>query len=395
MDQIDFDSNIYYLKGYFFYRQEILKEIKKHFNPFDLYVFDKDTNHKYVEKVLMEGSCFGNKKFIILNDWPGAKAKTQAQSRTKVLKWFKKILLIVPDDCILVLNNLKTSSKPLLAEIKKVGKIFEREQEVKQYQAKKCISEYFEKREKVIQQDDMDMIIKSLGITSYKVDIDRLLLLLKQIDNYVGKRKNIKTEDIAKVCIQSESFIMWSLYKAFDEKDINMSFYLIKMFLSSAKNVQTQASMIINFMIWRYKLLWFVKECQGEGLKQEEIWNKLSNLDKLSRSGSDFFTIMSDKDKDGISLGSLYSKKMFNTLFNSFQGAKIVLEKYKSDELLLINYALSNAWSKLRSIEYVRDGFDDYESDLILKVLCLVACRSIKKISSIKFLKNKSLLKVG
>ncbi|KKL17361.1 hypothetical protein LCGC14_2486300, partial [marine sediment metagenome] len=220
-----------------------------------------------------------------------------------------------------------------------------------------------------------------------------LLLLLKKIHDYIGNQKNIKTEDIMSICIQSEDFVIWSLYKSFDNKDVCMALYLLRMSLFSAKDQQGQITEMLYSIKWRYTLLWFVKQCQNNKLEKDEVWRKLSALTKLARSGSDYKIIMrskGDKKEDPI-----YSKKMFDTLYSNYRGSKTAVNLYTMDELLFINFVIAQAIMKTRSIDYIKGSFDDDEGLLVMEVLCLVICRAIRRMSSVNFLRNRDSLKMA
>jgi len=387
-----FSQNVYSLRGNYFYRRKILKGIKEHFKSYEISVCDEESSFKYVEHIIFQDSCFSEGRLVILNDWPSTLSKTKKDSRTKVLKQMKELVQNVPEDCILVLNNLETTSKSFFSLIKKNGKIFEESQFISKKGAKDKILKYFMAYKKTIQDEDIEMIVNSMGITSTTVNLDNLLLLVRKIHDYVGDQKNIKTEDVMKICVQSEDFIIWSLYKAFDNKNVCMALYLLKMSLASAKDQQGQISEMLYSMKWRYKLLLFVKECQKNKLEKDDVWKKLSTLTKLKRSGSDYKIIMEEK-KEGNKENIVYSKKMFETLYNNYSNSRTTGDCYTSNELLFINFVISQVIVKTRTTSYARSGFDDNEGLFIMEVLCLVICRAIKRMSSIGFLRNKDLLK--
>jgi len=390
-----FDKNLFYLRGNFFYRRTILKQIKDHFRPFELSMFDERASFKYVEQKIMEHSCFEDRRLIILNNWPSTVAKTKSYARTKTIKSLKKIISNIPEDCILILNNLETTNKSFLDEVKAYGRIYKSPQEIDRNSARKKILGYFNSKQKVIKEEDINSIIKSIGFNIYRIDLDKLFLTLSKIEHYVGNRKNIKTEDIMKVCMYSGDFIIWSLYNALDKGNICQSLYLINMAMSFCKNVQQEVMSIINSMMWRYKLLLFVKECQLQGIKQEGIWRKISNLTKLEREGLGFKIKMKEKiDEKTKKSKIIYSEKIFDNLFKSFFKQKPTIESYTRNKLLFINYTINQSILKIRPTSYVRTGFADAEAVLILQILCMVICGLIKKASTISFLSDKSLLKV-
>jgi len=80
----------------------------------------------------------------------------------------------------------------------------------------------------------------------------------------------------------------------------------------------------------------------------------------------------------------LYSKKSFDSLFNSFYGKKPTIFCYKKKDLLLIDYALRKALVKIR--------FDCSLSEIILTlhIICMVICGILTKKQDLQMFDNKS-----
>ena len=387
-------QNIYWLKGNYVQRNSIINRIKKSFGDFELLVYDNEYNFKYVEQKILESSCFGNNRLIILNDWPVVKKAGKFVRATDALK---KILSKVPEDCILILNNLQTTSKLFTEEVKKVGKIREFEQNAQKYHyrlegdqklATLWVTDSLKTKDKVIDTDSASFLVDAISYNESTVNLDKLFLFLKKLCEYVGNRKKITDEDVFVVCSHLRNFVVWSLYDACDKQDIDRCFDLIENCIASARNVGEEIIGIVYSMLWRYKLLFMCKELSLKGVTDNNIWKKLSNIEKLERNGGSNFQI---KLSVGVDMKTkvrkkMYSKAMVDSLFKKFRDKDSSVSCYNYNELLFINLALNRALPKIRSLDFVRAGFENAEIVIILKILCMVICGKIKNISQLSFL---------
>ena len=73
-------------------------------------------------------------------------------------------------------------------------------------------------------------------------------------------------------------------------------------------------------------------------------------------------------------------------IFKKFRDKEPAVSCYSYNALLLINLAINRALPKVRSLDFVRAGFENAEVVIILKILCMVICGSIKNISQLAFL---------
>ncbi len=367
--------NVFFLIGNFDQRRKIVRSIKKALDKFDFYICDDRTPYQQLEQQVREGSCFGDKKLILVNAIPATK-----KSRNTLLNNLKKLLSDVPENCIVILNNLKISSKVFLSHIEQIGKICNFDQKKTKVTAKHFITGYFVDKKKTISNDDAFFIVDSLGFQSKEIDVDSLNLVLKKIDHYVGNKKKISHQDIVDVCSHSESFIIWDLFNSLDSKDLDKSMVLMERSLSFAQDSRGQAIMIIYSLLRRYKLLLMAFDGLTKKKTKEEIWGGISKLTKMERKGSNVRITMSPKEENP----PLYSKRAFDSLFNSFYGRKPVISCYKKKDLLFIDYALRQSLMNI----YFEHG--EPEVILMLNVLCMVICGALTTKREIQILNNKN-----
>jgi len=364
------EINVCFLSGNFDQRQNIISQIKNKLGKFDTYLCDNKTSYQYIKQQIAEGSCFGDKKLIILNDIPSTE-----KSRTSLLNDLKKTLLAVPDGCVVILNNLKISSKIFISHIEKIGKVFNFDKNKIKQVAKGEVLKYFSDREKEISGDDAYLLVDSLNFNGKEVDIDRLNLLLKKIEQYSGKDKKISNKDVVDICSQSGDFIIWSLFNSLDDKDMVKSLLLMERSFS-VQDVNKQAIVIIYSLLRRYKLLLMAKDNLTRQKTKEETWQEISKLIKLEKKGVGLKSTMNPKEEESL----LYSKRAFDALFNSFYGRKPTISQYKLKELIFIDSVLRKSLTKIR--------FNCSESEiiLILNLVCMAICGFLNKNSNLDIL---------
>jgi hypothetical protein len=215
--------------------------------------------------------------------------------------------------------------------------------------------------------------------------MDDLILSMYKIRDYIGGKKKVSREDIFTVCNQSREFIVWNLLNTFDDKDFCGSMELLNIFLDSAKNVDYDINEIMNTIKWKYSLLLMVKNAAVRGVSKEEIVEKLSKFNKLERSGKGKNMRMSvkiekEQEVPAFSNGAIYS------LFNGINGRRPSLGCYTHDQLILINYAINKAVTKIRA------GCTKHELLIPIEFVFMTICGKINKEESLSILESKNLV---
>jgi len=374
------DINIYSLKGNFPQRKKVLDNIKNFFDGYDISIYDESYSYQYVEQQILEPLCFSQNKLIIMNNWPIEK-KIKSSPANK----FKKLLLKIPKDYVIILNNLSDINKSFFDKIKHNTLTYHFEQKIERKKCGSFISAYFSKREKKINEKEAEMILESFGQVE-KIDLDRLYLLLKKIEEYIGNKTKVNKEDVILICSHSNEFIIWNLFKSFDNRDFNDCIRFINILIHDVKDMEHQIIKVLLTILWRYKLLLLVKDSYDKGEKQEEITKKICKLIKLERTGLRYNIKMNATiNKDGEK--PIYSKGMINSLFSNYYGKSPVFI-YDRDELFNIKTAINDSFIKIRG------GCSDSEKVIILEIICMVICGKLKDISKLKILKNKRIYNI-
>jgi len=378
--------NAFILMGNWLERTAVLDKIKEAMGEYELEVFDESYGWEYVRQSLLEHSCFEENRLIILNGIPTVKGRDASASRTKVLNDLKKILPAIDGNKCVVLNGITITSKVFLkavhgkVQVKSFDKVvFKRNASGS---AVKRLIGYFEQRGKSIDDDDAFTVVDSINYNSKEVNLDKVFLVAKKIENIVGNRKKITHDDVISICSLSPDFLIWNLLKAFDSQDYLEALSLVDKIASSSFSFEHEIVMVISTMIWKFRLLLFVRTCLDAGLKTDDIWPRLEQLVKWDKSGQGVKRhVVPQKTKKEFKNISMYSKPVLQMLFNSNYG-KPTISCYSQEHLMNV---LSTTEMCLRKI---RSGCTAGEIRIVLEILCLMICGQIPYESAREILKN-------
>jgi len=377
-------KKVFLLEGNWFQRQEVLNKIKEHLDVYTLYSFDENNNYEYLKQVISEISCFEEKKLIIVDAIPKIKAPDKAQRRSKVLNNLKKILPKVPSGNIVVLNNLNISGKSFIDFIKKIGKVYIFEKNIKKYKACDWVVNYFKEKNKIITIDDAFLIANSLGAEAKEVNIDKLYLLVKKVEQYTANKKNIVKNDILLVCSQIKEFVVWNLYNCFDDKDFCNSLKMLKELLTFSKNTEHEIVQLMHQLQWKYNLLLLAKNGVNNKKLKKDVCDEILKLNKLERKGVSkniVMNLMIKKDEEV----PVYSIGMINSIFEDRNGRKASLSCYSFNQLLLINCAIT------KTLTRIRGGCTSNEIFILIEFIFMTICGIVNKESTLNLLENQNL----
>jgi len=377
-------KKVFLLEGNWFQRQEVLNKIKEHLDVYTLYSFDENNNYEYLKQVISEISCFEEKKLIIVDAIPKIKAPDKAQRRSKVLNNLKKILPKVPSGNIVVLNNLNISGKSFIDFIKKIGKVYIFEKNIKKYKACDWVVNYFKEKNKIITIDDAFLIANSLGAEAKEVNIDKLYLLVKKVEQYTANKKNIVKNDILLVCSQIKEFVVWNLYNCFDDKDFCNSLKMLKELLTFSKNTEHEIVQLMHQLQWKYNLLLLAKNGVNNKKLKKDVCDEILKLNKLERKGVSKNIIMNLMIKNDEEV-PVYSIGMINSIFEERNGRKASLSCYSFNQLLLINCAIT------KTLTRIRGGCTSNEIFILIEFIFMTICGIVNKESTLNLLENQNL----
>lgn len=372
------------LEGNWFQCRDVLEKIKDHLQEYELFSFDEQYSYDYVQQTIEEFPCFDTRRLIILNEFPHIKNTERSKARTKILNNLKKILPTSPAGTIVVLNNLNISAKSFISEIEKIGSVYIFDKILRSGKATTWVVDYFKQRGKTISFDDASYLVESLNVQGGDINLDKLYLLIKKMENYIGSKSKISEKDVFTIGSQSKDFVVWTLYNRLDEKDLRGSLSLFNDLLSFSKNPQAEIIQLINSFQWRYGLLYLAKDGLSRGLSKEDICSHILKLNKLERKGRGKKVSMSLMLK-GNSPVPIYSEKMVNSIFNDGYKGKSSLSCYSLNELLLINYVIKETLTKIRA------GCLSNEMMIPVEIIFMTICGKITSWDKLEILTSRNL----
>jgi hypothetical protein len=368
--------NAFILMGNWLERTSTLDKIKASMGEYELEVYDESYSWEYVQQALLEHSCFDQNKLIIINGLPSVKDKDPSASRTKVLNGLKKILPMVDGNTCVVLNGITITSKKFLDAVNEKVHIKSFDITVPKRNAQgsavKRLVAYFTSKDKTINDSDAYLAVDSINYNSKDVNLDKVFLMAKKIENLVGGRKKVTHEDIVSICSLSPDFLIWNLFKALDNQDFAEALALIDKIASRSLSFEHEIIMALSVMIWKFRQLLFVRSCLDSGLKIKDIEVSLGRLVKWNKSGQGVrrHVVPQETKKDKTPI-SMYTKPSINMLFNNTYG-KSPISCYSQEHLLRVLPITEMCLRKIRS------GCSEGEIRIVLEILCLVICNEVE-----------------
>ena len=368
-------------------RTAILDKIKEAIGDYELEVYDESYGWEYVQQSILEHSCFGENRLIILTGLPVVKkAKDASASRTKVLNDLKKILPNVDGNTCVVLNGITIASKTFFNAIDGKVDIRSFDNMVTKNNANgsavKRLMDYFGNRDKKISADDAFLVVDSINFNNKEVSLDKVFLMAKKIENIVGSRKNVTHDDVVSICSLSPDFLIWNLFKALDNKNFSETLSLVDKIANRSLSFEHEIVMALSTMIWKYRLMLFVKANLEKGFQVEDVWSRLQRMVKWDKSGQGVRRHSTPKrtKKDDKNI-SMYSRPAMNMLFYDNYGAPPI-SKYTVDHLLNVLPMTQMCLRKIRS------GCTEGEIRIVLEILCLVICYKVPYDTAEEILKS-------
>ena len=367
-------------------RTAILDKIKTAMGDYELLVFDESYGWEYVAQSILENDCFGENSLIILNGLPLVKGKDASASRTKVLNDLKKILPKVDGNKCVVLNGITITSKTFHKAIDGKVQVMSFDNMVAKRNtngsAVARLTGYFREKEKQISDDDAFLIVDSINYNNKDVSLDKVFIMAKKIEALVGSRKKITHDDVISICSLSPDFLIWNLFKALDHQNYKEALILVDKIASRSLSFEHEVVMAISTMIWKYRLLLFVRTSLDAGMKPNDIFTRLQKLVKWENVGQGVKRYstpqQTKKDKRNI---SMYSKPAVDMLFYNNYG-KSVISCYAQEHLMNILPLVQMSLRKIRS------GCTEGEIRTVLEILCLVICCQLSYESAREILKT-------
>lgn len=378
--------NSFILMGNWFERSAIVNKIKSAMGEYDLSIFDETYSWEYVRQELLDNPCFGENQLIIINGLPKVSGKDLSGSRTKVLNDLKSILPKIEGSKCVILNGITISNKTFLDAVNGKIQIKKFDNVVAKSGKSGCavnrMKKYLAEHNKQISDEDAIFAVDSINYHGKEVSLDKVFLLAQKIENLLGTRKNITHDDILSVCISHPDFLIWNLFKAFDKQDYKQILKLIDQIAINSTNFEHEIAMALSTMVWKYRMMLFVKHCLSKGFSLDDIWQRLSRFVKWDKTGSGMKRFvkpqMTKKDKKTT---AMYSKMAMNMLVNN-RYDKPSISCYSEDQIMKILTMIQIGLKKMRS------GCSKGEIKIIFEIIGLVICNQVPYNIAKEILKN-------
>lgn len=362
------DIHVALISGNYFDGCKVLSKIMDSMSDADISFHEDEETFEYVYSRIMEESCFSNKRLHIISEWP--KYNT---TQPTFMKRFKEMLSNVPPSCVVVLYNLPNTSSALISFVDEIGKTFVFDSHVQMKDAGRWVAKDLAGRGIEIEQADATLIAKAVGDDEgdWKkgVSVDRLIVEIEKIMHYIGNRKKIKTQDIQAVCADSYSFVVFSLFKMFDDRDYCGAAELLNKSFIAGNSPNNMAFEILNSMQSRYSLIWNIKESLAKDKSADEIKDDISRLCKFERTGTGFMCAFEPKTTSKGEATPRYSRAYIDMLLRGNYFNKPAVHEYSRKEIFMILRAVHDTMKKIRV------GVNESEILLMLDYLCMTACR--------------------
>lgn len=354
-----------WISGSYYHRKEILDKIRKSLVESESYYFSDNDSASLIEKNIIGGGLFGDNRLVLLDSIPRYNGTLQNSNK----KW-KHLLENIPDDCIVVFNDVDTSkNKAIYNHVKKIGKVFTTPDYLKKGEAVNYFRELFNHKNKSVEDKDLIMLIEFVGQKDKGYDVDQLAIVTEQICAYVGNRlKNITTENIVKCMSNNFNFIIWDINNAVEDKDFIKCQKLSFKAFSNSKNIKSTIEFIMHILLRKFRLLLFIKDKMHSGYTHEDIKKSVSNLHNFSKKviGNNV-ELELQTTSEGKPISS-YSANMVQAALSGFYGSTPAVERFERVELVKAVKILEDFLYKVRYTD------DDVDCKIMLDIFFGFIC---------------------
>jgi len=358
-----------WLSGNYTYCEDILKQIKSLLSNPEIFIYDKDSDGDYVENQILSSGLFAENKLIILKHLH----KFYSSSVKSNNRWLN-IFNSIPESCIVVIRNINPNdAKVIYKHVEEIGKVFCSSKYLKKNDAFNWISKFFKENSKETDEENIYLILDSIGEETNGYDIDKIYMCCKKICDYVGNRKkNICKEDIILNADRYYNFIIWDILNAFEERNFTKCISLVKMSCSRDGNYTEAINKIFNMILWKLRIMLFVKESISNGMTKEQAIENVKKLHKFSREGAGLNLVMEVEANKNGTLKEAYSAAMASSLFRSFGDKKASIDSFGRSELFKLIIAVDEC------IRNIRHESSDSNCILMVENFFFESCKIIQ-----------------
>lgn len=347
-------------------RRNFLDQIRTQFAADEELHLNDEMSFAYFEQQILINSVFSETKLVIISGMPSF-----ASTKQTMLSNFKKLLDATPATAMIVFNGIDPDSeKALSSHVRgmQLGKVVTFDSTLDKGKAAAWVVKEADRQGKTITSDDAEVLVASCGYDAKLggIGIDRIRLEILKLVSYVGRRKNITTEDISVCAYPTEEFVIWSIFNAMDSKDFQKCNDVMFKMCQNMDSIVDAVNALFNISIGRYRLLFFLKEGIAKGWSKSEATAQAEWFLKLKQKGSGFHMKLSSKDDDGKEQRAFSDYAIKECIYGL--GKRATLELYSRRDLARIISCMQDCMCE------IRNRTSEYALLLLADTLFLTIC---------------------
>lgn len=363
--------NVAWISGAYYQAKPVLDKIKEKVQGAETFVCSSTTPFNLLYEAMKSNFCFGSNRFILINELP---EMTDSEK-----KKFKALLENVSEDILITFFMLDPSSeKSIYTIVEKVGRVYDFLSTVALYDAKGWVDKRCEELGIKLEDNAKTAMIENCGLNEKRlIDLDILNMALEKLTLFAPGKKLYDLNDVITTSSYYDNFIIWDILNACNEKDYEKCLNLFEKCILSRAGPKDALNEIINILVWKYRMLIFLKEGMATKRKNgtpdiDLIIAEASAMRKITYKGQGFaaetkIDPIQTGDNQGKPSVAWGVKLIRDAIFGEF-GRKPALEFYNRKELYLIMKCLEDCLILIRSCQ------SENEANLIADIIFMTIC---------------------
>lgn len=367
-------AKVAWLSGNLHERKLLLAKIREQFAGADIRTLEGDYTVAYLEQIIRQDSIFSEKRVIFVKDIPKL-----TSTRQTMVNQLKKLLDDIPDDCLIVFNGIPADDeKAISGHVAKIGKFFDYADKLDPNQSVAWLQGIFRELGKEIETADAQLLIDTSGYDKNVggIGVDLLRMAATKIALYIGRRKNVTTEDVQVNIFPSEEVVIWDILDALDSKDLSRCHSSFLKLVEKEQSVIGAVNILYNISLPRYRLLMFLKEGMAQKKSKQEVAKEAIAMRKLSQTGVGWGMKMSPEiAESGGNAGQpkgMFNEFGVNAALNGGFGKKATIDLYSRKEIIRIVNCIEGGFGELRA-----RSTSESAMMIMADVLFLAACTQV------------------
>jgi len=359
--------NVAWISGSYHKAKALFEKVKETFKAVECCECTDDTPYENLYNNLHCNQCFSTSRMITMFGIP---KMTETEK-----KKFRATLEKLPDDIFIVFFMISPSDeKAIFNTVEKIGKVYHFDETVPIKES----SEYIHHRSRelgiTLEASAAEGLAENCGLDSggKAISIDIIEMSLQRLMLFAPERTNYTLADVVATSVFYENFVIWDLLNACDEKNYEKCQNMLAKATSLSDNEVIGIGLMMGTMLWKYRLLLFLRERTANKIDKKQISAEASSLRKITYEGQGFEA----KPKfDTIATGpnagkpaTIWTANVVMGALEGFYGRKPTIDLYSRKELYLIVKALDDASILLRGCQ------SDAEAQLIADTVLMTIC---------------------